>query len=139
MFGFALLAMAFAMYMRNSATALLYALFVWMIITFALPELGSALFPTSSLNPVLPSTDFLQSSILVNFHNAVYPFSISEHFKEISASVLGISTKTTTISTYKTYSASINFLILIFWSFLSFALVFYLFNKIKPAQADLYE
>lgn len=139
MFGFALLAMAFAIYVKNSASALLYALFVWMIITFALPELGSALFPTSSLNPVLPPTDMLQSSILINIHNIVYPFSISEHFKELSASILGIVSNPSTVSTYNVYSSAVNFLILIVWNILSFILAFRLFKKIKPAHNDLYE
>ena len=139
MFGFALLAMAFAIYMKNSASALLYALFIWIIITFALPELGSALFPTSSLNPVLPPTNFLQSSILTYIHNAVYPFSISEHFKEISSTILGISAKPNVVSAYKIYSDTTNFLILIFWGFLNFILAVFLFTKIKPTQADLYE
>ena len=139
MFGFALLAMVFAMYIKDSASALLYALFIWIIITFALPELGSALFPTSSLNPVLPPTDFLQSSTLIYIHKAVYPFSVSEHFKEISSVILGIKTEPTAVSVYKVYSATINFLILIFWSFLNFILAGLLFSKIKPAQADLYE
>ena len=139
MLGFALLAMTFAIYMKNSASALLYALFIWIIITFALPELGSALFPTSSLNPVLPPTNFLQSSILTYTHNAVYPFSISEHFKEISSTILGISAKPNVVSAYKIYSNTTNFLILIFWGFLNFILAVFLFTKIKPTQADLYE
>jgi len=139
MFGFVLLSMAFDVYMINSVSVLLYALFVWMIITFALPELGSALFPTSSLNPVLPPTDILQSSILINIHNIVYPFSISEHFKELSASVLGIVSNSSAVSSYNVYSNAVNLLILISWNILSFILTLHLFKKIKPVHNDLYE
>ncbi len=139
MLGFALLAMAFAISMKNSASALLYALFVWMIITFALPELGSALFPTGSLNPVLPPTNILQSSTLSYIHNVTYPFSISEHFKEISASILEVNSQPISDFVRTTYSNLLNFLVLLFWGILNFMLAYFLFKKIKPAQNDLYE
>ncbi len=137
MLGFAMLSLAMAMKMKNSASAILYSLFIWIVITFALPELGSALYPTSSLNPVLPPTDILNSSILSYVHYSVYPFSVSEHFKELSASVLGVAN--TAGGQRFIFSNGINILIILIWNALSFAASFLFFQKIKPSASDLYE
>jgi hypothetical protein len=62
----------------------LLSLTIWIIITFVLPDLTSALYPTASLNPVLPATQVLSSPVLDIIHNIFYPFSISQHYKELS-------------------------------------------------------
>ncbi len=137
MLGFALLSLALAMKMKSSAGAILYSLFIWIIITFALPELSSALYPTSLLNPVLPPTDILNSPVLSYIHNFVWPFSISEHFKELSAAVLGVADLPG--GQPSLYAYGFNISIIFFWNIFSFLAAFLFFRKIKPAQSDLYE
>jgi len=90
MLGFAFLGFGFAMAWEDEVMALLSPLIVWVVITFMLPELSSALYPTGSLNPTLPQTDILQSPALQAIHDIVYPFSISEHYKGCAAAILGI-------------------------------------------------
>ncbi len=137
LFGFALLSLALAMKMKSSASAVLYALFIWIVITFALPELSSALYPTSLLNPVLPPTDILNSPLLSYIHNFVYPFSISEHFKDLSAALLGVADMPS--GQPLLYSSGINILLMLSWNLFCFLASFLFFQKIKPAQSDLYE
>jgi ABC-type transport system involved in multi-copper enzyme maturation permease subunit len=88
--GFALLGFSFALVKDDEVVALLIPIIFWVAITFVLPELTSALYPTGSLNPTLPQTDILQSPTLMTIHNAVYPFSISENYKGIAATILDI-------------------------------------------------
>lgn len=90
--GFALLGFSFALVKNDEVVALLIPIIFWVAITFVLPELASALYPTGSLNPTLPQTDILQSPTLQTIHDAVYPFSISEHYKETAATILDIGT-----------------------------------------------
>lgn len=135
MLGFSLLSLGLASKMKNSASAILYALFFWILITFALPELGSALHPTASLNPVLPPTDVLQSPILQLAHQIFYPISISEHFKELGAFLLGVSAVPAEGSIQ--YSNLLHFLILLLWEVFTFTFAFFLFKKIDPSQNNL--
>jgi ABC-type transport system involved in multi-copper enzyme maturation permease subunit len=93
--GFASLGFGFALIKDDDVVALLIPIIIWIVITFALPELTSALYPTASLNPTLPQTDILQSPTLQAINGMVYPFSISEHYKETAASILDIKTADT--------------------------------------------
>ena len=88
--GFAFLGFSFALVKDDEVVAFLIPIIFWIVITFVLPELTSALYPTGSLNPTLPQTDILQSPALQTMHDAVYPFSISEHYKESAATILGM-------------------------------------------------
>lgn len=137
MFGFALLALALAVTMKSSASAILYALFFWILITFALPEIGSALYPTASLNPVLPPTDVLQSPILQNIHQVFYPISISEHYKELGASFLGIANPS--MDGAISYSNHLHLFILLFWVLGTLGFAFLFFQNINPSQNSLNE
>lgn len=141
MLGFMLIALAFSIHMKSSANAILYSLFIWIVITFALPELGSALYPTSSLNPVLPPTTVLDSSLLTHIHSFVYPFSVSEHFKSISTWLLGIDIAPTATGTVQVpvYSNWLHLVTLLFWNVIAYVLAFVSFIKIKAANSDLYE
>jgi ABC-type transport system involved in multi-copper enzyme maturation permease subunit len=87
--GFAFLGFSFALVKEHEVVALLIPIIFWVAITFVLPELTSALYPTGSLNPTLPQTDILQNPTLQTMHDVVYPFSISEHYKETAATILG--------------------------------------------------
>lgn len=134
MSGFAFLAMSFAFVFQNSTSAMLYALFIWMIVTFALPELSSALLPTSSLNPILPPTDFVNSPILSLIHTITYPFSVSEHYKALCASLLGVGTGVT-----NTGSVLFNSSVVMLWSGLAFILSLRFFTSMDPASDTIYE
>jgi ABC-type transport system involved in multi-copper enzyme maturation permease subunit len=89
--GFAYLGLCFALVKEHEVIAFLIPIIFWIAITFVIPELTSALYPTSVLNPTLPQTDILQTPALQVMHNAVYPFSISEHYKTMASSILGVS------------------------------------------------
>lgn len=80
----------FSFFVKDTWIAILYSLILWIIITFVLPELSSALYPTSSLNPILPDTQVLQSSWLQLIHNISFPFSVWEHYKHLSGEIIGI-------------------------------------------------
>lgn len=134
MAGFSFLAMAFAFVFKNSTSAMLYVLFIWMIVTFALPELSSALFPTSSLNPILPPSDLLNSPTLSFVHSIFYPLSVSEHYKALSSSILGVSTNVVGAG-----SAIYDVIVVTLWSVLTSALAFRFFVLIKPSNESTYE
>ncbi len=134
MSGFAFLAMSFAFVFQNSTSAMLYALFIWMIVTFALPELSSALFPTSSLNPILPPSNFLNSPVLSFAHTVTYPFSVSEHYKALCATILGVGAGAT-----NTGSIWFNTSVVMLWSALAFILSLRFFTNMDPSSDTLYE
>jgi ABC-type transport system involved in multi-copper enzyme maturation permease subunit len=136
MLGFGLLALGFGLREQRSGQALLLPIMLWIIVIFALPELGSALFPTSSLNPVLPSSDVLQSPTLQLLHNNVYPFSISEQFKALTSSLIGISVPTDLGSV--TYAHWLEALLLALWVVITFALA-YSFARGLEVSRDTYE
>ncbi len=119
---------------KNSGTALLYALIFWIIITFVLPELSSALYPTSSLNPVLPDTNILQSSALQTIHNISFPFSVSEHYKHIAWELIWVN-DITSPTYYKNDLYDI--WVLIIWMLASFGFSYLWVKKIDSIQWDL--
>lgn len=87
--GFAIIGMAFALIIDNDAIALIIPLLVWVVITFVIPGFSSALYPTATLNPVLPQ-NVTHSSTLDFMHAVSSPFSISEHFKDSGAYILNL-------------------------------------------------
>jgi hypothetical protein len=123
--------------MDTSTKAIVLPLLIWIVITFMLPELGSALYPTSSLNPVLPATTVLGSPVLQTIHSVIYPFSISEHYKDFSATTLGLSN--TSETSIIIYPQEIHLLILFVWLFLAVGLSYYAVKKFDAAQGDNYE
>ncbi len=135
--GFAFLGIYFAIKTNSSTKAILLPLLLWIIITFALPEMSSALYPTSSLNPVLPQTNLLDSPILANMHKMIYPFSISEQYKELSANILGLTQNTpTNISKYSSWG---HVGILTIWFFTTFFMNFVAVKKYDTSKGDNYE
>lgn len=83
---FALVGMATVLLTRRRSLALLAAVGVWLVLTFAVPQFTSGLRPTASLNPV---TDPVSTS--QPFFDATAnarPFSVSEQYKEASARIL---------------------------------------------------
>jgi ABC-type transport system involved in multi-copper enzyme maturation permease subunit len=134
--GFAYLGIFFGLHAKNSSMAILLPLLVWIVITFALPEFGSALYPTSSLNPVLPDTTILNSPVLTTFHSIAYPFSISEQFKEAAVSILGLPVTDMNIASFPQGS---RILIITIWFFGALGLSYYAVKKFETAQGDIYE
>ena len=83
---FALVGMAAVLLTRRRSLALLAAMGVWLVLTFAVPQFTSGLRPTASLNPV---TDPVSTS--QPFFDATAtarPLSVSEQYKEASARIL---------------------------------------------------
>ncbi len=83
---FALIGMATVLMARRRTLALLSALGVWMVLTFAVPQFTSGLRPTSSLNPV--SEPVSTSQAFFDVTAQARPFSVSEQYKEASARIL---------------------------------------------------
>jgi ABC-2 type transport system permease protein len=135
--GFACLGLFFGLKTDNSTKAVVLPLLFWIVITFMFPELGSALYPTSSLNPVLPATTILGSPVLQAIHSVIYPFSISEQYKEFSATTLGLSNVSETGVVI--YPQEIHLFILFAWFFLAVGLSYYAMKKFDAAQGDNYE
>lgn len=136
--GFAYFGIFFGIKTNNSTQAILLPLILWIIIIFVLPEFGSALYPTSSLNPVLPNVNLLDSPTLKTIHSIVYPFSISEQYKEFEASSMGIKSDITETN-IQSYSQGIHLLILFAWFFISLALSYYAAETFNAAEGDSYE
>jgi ABC-type transport system involved in multi-copper enzyme maturation permease subunit len=84
---FALVGMVTVLLTRRRSLALLAAMGVWLVLTFAVPQFTSGLRPTASLNPI---TDPVSTS--QPFFDATAkarPLSLSEQYKTASAHVLG--------------------------------------------------
>jgi ABC-type transport system involved in multi-copper enzyme maturation permease subunit len=83
---FALVGMATALVVHGRSLALLVALGIWMVITFMVPQFTSGLRPTASLNPIVQPVSTSQQFFRMtsNFR----PFSISEQYRDASASIL---------------------------------------------------
>lgn len=137
--GFAFSAMFFGMISRNTTEALLMPLLLWLAITFVLPELGSALQPTNSMNPVLPTTEILKSPALKVIHSCVYPFSVSEHFKYLSGEILNFSPKISVEGAASSYPWIVNLLILTTWMTATGFAGYFAIRRYNPALGDDYE
>jgi ABC-type transport system involved in multi-copper enzyme maturation permease subunit len=137
MLGFGFLGLGFGLMKRNSAIALLTPIIIWVIITFALPEMSSALYPTSSLNPVLPQTEILNSPVLSAIHNIFYPFSVSEHYRVLSYGILNLQETAGTI--YSNYSPMICAFILAAWVIITYGVLTYSMSKFEISRGDMYE
>ena len=137
MLGFGFLGLGFGLMKRNSAIALLTPVIIWVIITFVLPEMSSALYPTSSLNPILPQTEILNSPILSAIHNVFYPFSVSEHYRVLSSGILNLQEATDTI--YSNYSPMICAFILAAWVIITSGVLTYSMSKFDISRGDIYE
>ncbi len=136
---FALIGLGFAFIKRNNAVALLLPIIIWIVITFVLPELSSALYPTSSLNPVLPKTDVLNSPILMAMHRILYPFSVSEHYKNLSLNILGIQHHYASKINMVNYQLKTHLTIVILWTVVAVFVAAFSIFKFDISQGDIYE
>lgn len=88
--GFALLGLCFSFVEENDAMALLVPVIIWLSLTFVLPELTSALYPTGSLNPTAPQLAISHGAVLQAISEVMKPFSVTEHYKELGGYLLEV-------------------------------------------------
>lgn len=96
---FALVGMVTVLMTRRQSLALLAALGVWLVLTFAVPQFTSGAHPTSSLNPV--SQPVSTSQAFFDFTSKGRPYSVSEQYKEASARILDTARAESTFATVK--------------------------------------
>jgi ABC-2 type transport system permease protein len=80
---------------RHESTALLVPILIWVAITFAIPQLGTAQNPTALLNPVPSAASTTDLFFKVN-HAVLQPISITEHFKHLSGVIMQLRDITST-------------------------------------------
>ena len=85
--GFVLLGMICALYSSRETSALLLPIAIWSVITFVLPQLGTADHPVSLLNPVPAIAN--QGGAFSTLNSIFSPFSVTEQFKKVSSWILG--------------------------------------------------
>lgn len=85
--GFVLLGMICAVYSNRETSALLLPISIWSLITFVLPQLGTAEHPVSLLNPVPVIAS--QGGVFSFLNSILGPFSITEEYKKASSWILG--------------------------------------------------
>lgn len=83
---FALIGMASALLTSVRSLSLLAAIGVWLVLTFAVPQVTSGLRPTASLNPVSDPVSTSQRFFKVT--SRARPFSVSEQYKLASSQIL---------------------------------------------------
>lgn len=83
---FALVGMVTVLLTRRRSMALLAAMGVWLVLTFAVPQFTSGLRPTTSLNPITDPVSTSQPFFTATAK--ARPFSISEQYKEASGRIL---------------------------------------------------
>ena len=85
--GFVLLGMICALFSSRETSALLLPIAIWSMITFVLPQLGTADHPVSLLNPVPALAN--QGGVFSTLNSIFSPFSTTEQFKKVSSWILG--------------------------------------------------
>lgn len=84
---FVLIGMVSALLLRSQSMALLAAVAVWVLITFATPQFTSGLRPVASLNPVTDPVT-LSSSPFFKATSKAKPISVNEQYKALSTRIL---------------------------------------------------
>ncbi|MFN8124107.1 MAG: ABC transporter permease subunit [Thermoleophilia bacterium] len=84
---FMLVGMAAALLLRSQSTALLAAVAVWVLVTFATPQFTSGLRPVASLNPVNDPVA-VSASPFFRATSKAKPVSVSEQYKTLSTQIL---------------------------------------------------
>jgi len=81
---------------HHESTALLIPILVWVTVTFAIPQLGTAQNPSAVLNPVPSGASTTDLFFRVN-HAVFQPISITEHFKHMSGVIMHLRDITSTV------------------------------------------
>lgn len=84
---FMALGMMSGMRAKGETTALLVPILVWALVTFVVPQFGTAEEPISFLNPV-PAQPASEGAFFQINHQVLQPFSFTDHYKELSAASL---------------------------------------------------
>lgn len=83
---FALVGMVTVLLTSKRSLALLGAMGVWLVLTFALPQFTSGLHPTASLNPVVDPVSTSQTFFRIT--SKARPVSVAEQYRAASAQIL---------------------------------------------------
>jgi ABC-2 type transport system permease protein len=83
---FALLGMVTGLRSRREGTALLVPFVIWSLVTFVLPQIGTAARPVALLNPVPPEA--VSGGGFAALHAVTGPLSITEQFKQAAGVLL---------------------------------------------------
>ncbi|MHB8671260.1 MAG: ABC transporter permease [Acidimicrobiales bacterium] len=83
---FAMVGMVTTLMSRRRSLGLLWALGVWLVMTFALPQLTSGLRPVASLNPVVDPVSTSQTFFKVSA--LARPISVTEQYKNAAGRIL---------------------------------------------------
>jgi ABC-type transport system involved in multi-copper enzyme maturation permease subunit len=86
---FALVGMVTVLLTPRRSLALLGAMGIWLVLTFAVPQFTSGLHPTASLNPVVDPVSTSQTFFRVTAK--ARPFSVAEQYRSASAQILELS------------------------------------------------
>jgi len=76
-----------ALYSSRETSALLIPISIWSVITFVLPQIGTADHPVSLLNPVPAIAN--QGGAFSTLNSIFSPVSVTEQFKKVSSWILG--------------------------------------------------
>lgn len=84
---FAVVGMIAGLHARSQTLALLAPIIAWSVVTFVVPQLGTAALPAALLNPVpsVPTT----GGVFGVLHTVLSPLSVTEQFKALAAALLG--------------------------------------------------
>ncbi len=75
------------LYARRETSALLVPIVIWSLLTFVVPQLGTAEHPVSLLNPV--PAQIVSHGFFFQVNQTVFgPLSLTEHFKQVSGTIL---------------------------------------------------
>lgn len=95
---FVLIGMIASLLLRSQSLALLAAVAVWALVTFATPQFTSGLRPVASLNPVTDPVT-VSSSPFFQATSKAKPISVNEQFKALSAQILSDDAQASSTST----------------------------------------
>ena len=90
MLPFTALGMMSGLFAKQETTALLLPILVWVLITFIVPQLGTAEEPISFLTPI-PSQPVSQGVFFQINRSLLQPISYTDHYKELSGASLSLS------------------------------------------------
>lgn len=84
---FVALGLLSGLYSRHETSALLLPIIIWSLLTFVIPQLGTAEHPVSLLNPV--PAQIMSHGFFFQVNQTIFgPLSLTEHFKHVSGSLL---------------------------------------------------
>jgi ABC-type transport system involved in multi-copper enzyme maturation permease subunit len=108
---FVLIGMIAVLVTRRRSLALLAGMGVWLVITFALPQITSGLRPAQSLNPIVDPVSTSQA--FFKYTSKARPYSIVEQYKAASGVILRTATPESTASTLQRVAAPLGLLVIL--------------------------